>query len=240
MPNTRAAAAWAGALGATGFLCGFVGPILLNPGANQGPLLGLFITGPGGAILGALLGGILGGRPDSPRLLLYTCLAAAAGILLFCLPEPEYRADLVELEVLSCEPPSAHEAQAVARWERALAGASWVKPPEGWRETVARGRGAGSVLTTKVERRRELYEARKPWNKGRLVSRGWIPGPGNRLQRPGVYFVKEACPAWPAGKKGVYATAVESSEGYPPSSVSRFLDLVLLVEPEPAQKAFLP
>lgn len=231
---------WAAALGATGFLCGFVGPILLNPGANQGPLLGLFITGPGGALLGALLGRLWGGRPGSKRLLLYTCAAAAAGILLFCLPEPEYRADLAQLEVLACESPLAHEARALERWERALKSAPWIKPPEDWRLTAARGKDAGSVLTTKVERRRELYEARKPWNKGRLVSRGWIPGPGARMQRPGVYFAKEDCRAWPPGRKGVFLTAVEPSQGYPPSAVSRFLDLVLLVEPGPAETPFLP
>ena len=38
------------------FLCGFVGPIILTPEANLGPLLGLFITGP----LGFLLGGVIG------------------------------------------------------------------------------------------------------------------------------------------------------------------------------------
>jgi uncharacterized membrane protein YeaQ/YmgE (transglycosylase-associated protein family) len=234
------AGVWAAALGGTGFLCGFVGPILLNPGANQGPLLGLFITGPGGAALGALLGSLLGGRPNSPRLLLYTCATAAVGILLFCLPEPEYHADLVELEVLKCEPPSAHKAEAVERWEKALASNSWVKPPEGWRETVDRAKGPGSVLTTAVKRRREIFRARKPWNNGRLVSRGWIPGPGARMQRPGIYYAQSSCSAWPTGTKGAYLTAVEPSEGYPPSAVSRFLRLVLLVAPGEAEKPFLP
>jgi uncharacterized membrane protein YeaQ/YmgE (transglycosylase-associated protein family) len=55
------AAVWAalGAvmLGTTGFLIGFLGPIRFHPGANQGPLLGLFFTGPVGALLGALVGG---------------------------------------------------------------------------------------------------------------------------------------------------------------------------------------
>jgi hypothetical protein len=44
--------------GAGAFAAGFFGPILLTPTANQGPLLGLFITGPLGFILGALGGGI--------------------------------------------------------------------------------------------------------------------------------------------------------------------------------------
>src|SRR4030095_15276054 len=38
--------------GVISFILGFVGPILLFPGANQGPLLGIFITGPLGFIAG--------------------------------------------------------------------------------------------------------------------------------------------------------------------------------------------
>lgn len=42
--------------GATGFILGFVGPLILTPNANQGPLLGIFITGPAGFFLGGILG----------------------------------------------------------------------------------------------------------------------------------------------------------------------------------------
>ena len=40
-------------VGGVGFVGGFFGPMIFAPDANQGPLLGLFITGP----LGFLLGG---------------------------------------------------------------------------------------------------------------------------------------------------------------------------------------
>lgn len=43
-------------VGAIGFVFGFFGPMIWAPGANQGPLLGIFYTGP----LGFLLGGIGG------------------------------------------------------------------------------------------------------------------------------------------------------------------------------------
>lgn len=43
-------------VGAVGFAGGFLGPMMMTPGANQGPLLGMFITGPLGAVLGAGLG----------------------------------------------------------------------------------------------------------------------------------------------------------------------------------------
>ena len=46
-------------LGVIGFLIGFIGPLIFMPGANQGPLLGIFITGPGGIVLGAIGGAIL-------------------------------------------------------------------------------------------------------------------------------------------------------------------------------------
>ena len=42
-------------LGLLGLLGGTLGPLLLAPEANQGPLLGIFFTGPGGLVVGALL-----------------------------------------------------------------------------------------------------------------------------------------------------------------------------------------
>ena len=46
------------------FLLGFVGPILIAPGSNQGPLLGIFITGPLGFAFGLIWGFF---RARSPR-----------------------------------------------------------------------------------------------------------------------------------------------------------------------------
>lgn len=46
------------ALGGLGFVLGFFGPMIFAPEANQGPMLGIFITGPGGAVLGAAAGWI--------------------------------------------------------------------------------------------------------------------------------------------------------------------------------------
>ena len=43
-------------LGVIGFAAGFFGPILFAPQANQGPLLGIFITGPMGFMFGLILG----------------------------------------------------------------------------------------------------------------------------------------------------------------------------------------
>jgi hypothetical protein len=41
-------------VGGVGFAVGFVGPLLIWPDANLGPLLGILVTGPVGFVLGAL------------------------------------------------------------------------------------------------------------------------------------------------------------------------------------------
>ena len=41
---------------AAGFLIGYIGPILVQPGNNLGPLLGIFFTIPLGFVLGLLVG----------------------------------------------------------------------------------------------------------------------------------------------------------------------------------------
>jgi hypothetical protein len=45
-------------LGGLGFVAGFFGPMIFAPEANQGPMLGLFITGPAGVVIGAIAGAI--------------------------------------------------------------------------------------------------------------------------------------------------------------------------------------
>ena len=47
---------WALVVGGVGFALGFFGPMIFAPGANQGPLLGIFITGPLGFLVGLVVG----------------------------------------------------------------------------------------------------------------------------------------------------------------------------------------
>ncbi|WP_320289977.1 hypothetical protein [Mesorhizobium album] len=55
---------WGAILGIIGFLGGFVGPVIFTPEANQGPLLGIFITGPLGFVLGLIVGFVLRLLPE--------------------------------------------------------------------------------------------------------------------------------------------------------------------------------
>ena len=63
---TRSVGYWALVVGAIGFVGGFFGPMIFAPGANQGPMLGIFITGPAGVILGAI-GGLIYGLVQRKR-----------------------------------------------------------------------------------------------------------------------------------------------------------------------------
>jgi hypothetical protein len=47
-------------LGGISFSAGFFGPMILTPSSNQGPLVGIFITGPIGFVSGVLFGSIAG------------------------------------------------------------------------------------------------------------------------------------------------------------------------------------
>jgi hypothetical protein len=47
-------------VGGISFALGFMGPIIFTPESNQGPLLGIFLTGPLGFVLGAVIGWFYG------------------------------------------------------------------------------------------------------------------------------------------------------------------------------------
>ena len=46
--------------GAMGLAAGFLAPILMSPDSPQGPLLGIFVTGPIGVMLGTVVGALVG------------------------------------------------------------------------------------------------------------------------------------------------------------------------------------
>src|SRR5262249_15710743 len=97
---------WPVLLGAAGFAAGFSGPILLVPESNQGPLVGIFISGPAGALLGLLLLAICKAIGVSVRLqwriLIGTAIAGALVVLTVVQPEPALRGYVMDLEVESC------------------------------------------------------------------------------------------------------------------------------------------
>lgn len=213
-------------VGIAGFCAGFFGPIALNPDANQGPLVGIFITGPGGALFGLILGAILGylgvERTRSVKILSGAAALLVAGTLIFCLPKPRYLGNLVSIEVAKCEPPSAMKTEAIAHWEKRVAAVTWAEPRSGWKESfdAMAELQPGVVLTVAVAKSAGLYENRKPWNRG-------TPFAGTPHDVQTRYFLSRgSCAVQTPGTKGVYATGGETpSKAWPTDELATFLGL---------------
>jgi hypothetical protein len=226
-------------LGAAGFAAGFFGPMLLNPSANQGPLVGLLITGPGGAVLGAALGLLLGAlgvpRATLLKILYGTAAVGATVILFFALPGPKFRGNVVEVEVTRCSSPAALRDEAFAYWDKRIAAAHWAPARPGWKEgfdNLVAG-DPGVVLNVRVKRAAGLYENRKPWNRGTFSA-------GKTAWVQERYFLRGATCADQAGRTAVYAARGEDAKGWPPEKLSNFLDLQVLQPATAQQTGFLP
>jgi hypothetical protein len=222
-------ALWPLALGATGFACGFFGPIALVPEANQGPLLGIFLTGPGGVLLGLLAGIVARRTVRSPsaqwKTLAGLCVAGGLTILVGVLPPPERTAHLVEGEIRGCEPPATAAPAAIADWEKRVAQVTWSPPRAGWRQDVARmlRDDPGVVLEVSVLRSRDVYRNRKPWNAGTLFAEPWQES--GTTQRYFADFAGTECPAYLALAPALYLPDWQRSRAWPPDRLPNFLGL---------------
>jgi hypothetical protein len=183
------------AVGGVGFVAGFFLPLVLSPEANQGPLLGIFITGPGGAALGFVVGLVAGVlRVGRRRFFMVTGMVAGAvafGTLIASFPEPISLGTVVEANVVRCEPAREHVAAAVAEWRRQIAAGSIRTPRSGWEADIPAllERDPGVVLILRVKHEVRLTEHRKPWNRGRVTQRV-KPGDGTES----AYFLRGAAP----------------------------------------------
>jgi hypothetical protein len=232
-------------LGGTGFAAGFFGPIALNPEANQGPLVGILITGPLGALAGLVLGAIFRFLPVTDRLRLHAlvlvCSILALGTLYYCLPEPKVRGYVIEAEVEGCAAPARAFAPALDEWEQAVARTTWATPPANWKDTARRNveRDTGLVLTMRVVRRSTIHEHRKPWNAGRITASPWVAR--DEAER---YYARDAgrdCAAYRARGRDLYtpftdspSDRIEPAAVWPPTDTTSFLRLMEL-GPVPAE-----
>ena len=167
---------WCVVLGVVGFLCGFVGPILLAPEANQGPLLGIFITGPGGALAGVILGSIVRVLNPEPRVASHALTVAtvvmAIGTLYVCIPGPHLRATVVDANIRSCVPVASMRDDVVGSLnEKAKAGPVAIQ----WRERFDQelAMRPGVAIAAHVFRETRMYEERARWNRGQLFAESW-------------------------------------------------------------------
>jgi hypothetical protein len=236
--------AWPLILGAIGFVCGFFGPIALNPEANQGPLVGIFLSGPLGAVLGLFLGAICAASNvrAALRWQILGTTGAILGIatLLFCTPGPSLRGYLVETQIRACSSPADRADSAIDYWKDRVSHVTWAAPRPGWQED-ARERlrdGSAVILEATLIRRKGIYESRRPWSLGRLSAGGW-----SEVDQQQTYYANSQGGSCANYAIGVTSTqfvrydpsgVVPSAQEWPPSEPAAFL-VLLSLEPVPSE-----
>ena len=232
---------WATVLGIVGFLSGFVGPMVLAPDANQGPMLGIFITGPGGALLGAILGWVTGmlklSPPVATRTLYVVATAGAATTLYFCIPQPSYRADIVDAEIRQCVLPESMRERTVDRLNQIAAARPPLPKPIQWGDAFdqALAKNAGVVIEMHVLRRSRLYENQAPWNRGTLVAKPWTSA--DEEKEYFASYLGKDCASYTIGARSQLALTGHVSI-WPPAYLAEMLGL-MVADPLPANIARL-
>jgi hypothetical protein len=228
---------WAVVLGLVGFVCGFIGPILLNPGANQGPLMGIFITGPGGLILGGILG-YIAAKCELTRRTQFIALASASIltgtlVFIFCVVsvQDKYVGSFVRAEIRKCKDPKTLIPEKITSWKNRLRKNSYVKPREGWEKNVDKmtQEDRGVVLEMLVQNHKSIYKSNKPWDRGKLKTGTARSEPGE-IKNFYVRFKGDSCQKYPMGMKVLWFDSQEISRVLPPDILPTFLDLTVLSE----------
>jgi hypothetical protein len=250
-PARPTIATWFLVLGGVGLVTGYFAPLALAPEANTGPLIGLFITGPLGALAGLVLGAALRFAPVANTTRRRACAAAAVvtclATLYRSLPEPALHGHVIEARVESCSRPAALLSAAIGDWEAAVARVTWARPAENWQAVAARNveRDPGVVLTLRIERKSAVLRHRAPWDRGRLTAEPWMTvderkdyyasDEGSSCQ---PYLERGRARYWPAVDPN--GASPQPADPWPPTDTLGVLQLQTL-EPVPAEfQRFLP
>lgn len=226
---------WGVVLGAVGLCTGFYAPIVLNPDANQGPLFGIFITGPAGFLGGILLGRLVLHLPiTSGRRWLFLLAASVLyllGVLYASLPPPETHGYLIEGRIDRCQAPAELVPEGIAYWEGRIAGAPWMEVRGGWqaelRELAAREPAV--VLTVITRRENRVVRHRRPWNRGRIGTEGWQRKV--EVERYLARFAGGSCSSYPGQLPVLFMPYAAASSAWPPEDLAGLLHVSRL---EPA------
>jgi hypothetical protein len=236
-------------LGAVGFAAGFLGPMVLNPESNIGPIIGILFSGPAGVIAGGSLGALFGmlsvSQTRQREVLALACAILAIGTLYYCLPAPAVRGYVIDAEVEGCTPPMRRLVAARADWEKAVASVTWAAPTANWEETATSNvqEDAGVVLTLRINRHAAVLRHRRPWDAHRTSAGPWLA-----VDESKDYYADDAgsaCAAYLARPRQLYWPSVDPdlaasrpAQVWPPTDTLGFLRLQRL-EPVPAEYRLL-
>ena len=226
---------WAFVLGFVGLVSGMVGPILFQPGANQGPLMGIFFTGPLGFILGLILGALSSKYQSTQEINIFAL--GGASLITFILVlvgsvlaiEDRYLGVIVDAEILACETPNRPAKDRVVWWENRLNSYKNVTPMVNWKEKIDAklNEAQGVVLKVQIYKKKTIYETRKPWNRGK---RKVTTQSGDSQKTKSFYSTLNGstCTNYKIGNRAQYFENNRMAAGLPPIDIPAFLGLTKL------------
>lgn len=222
---------WPLILGAAGFAAGFLGPMIFIPEANQGPMVGIFVSGPGGVALGLLLLGVCALFKVSARmqwrLLWTTTIVGVVAILLAVQPPPQRQGLIFTAQVVDCVAPAEAEARILEYWNKRISEVTWHEARPGWQEDMrATLRGApGVLIQVEIATGKVMLMHRKPWNRGKLTASDQAPTGESRE----YYSPVAHCADYPAGleitafQDYLPGGSIEAPDVWPPREFRRFI-----------------
>lgn len=233
---------WIVILGAVGFCAGFFGPLIFVPEANQGPLVGILMTGPGGGLLGLILFLVMKITPVPARAqwVLLTGLSVMGTLVIFYYvqPEPETRGYILEFEVSGTRRPAEATDAVIAGWKKRTAEVTWASPRTGWEPQMRAelAKDQGRVLDGVLLRQRKVKMHRKPWNRGQLFVTDWQP----KNEKHSYYVRPEDQVVAATGSQAQlfidynFAFGIRAPDIWPPMELDAFISLsrVTAVPPE--------
>jgi hypothetical protein len=233
---------WPLLLGAAGLASGFLGPLIFVPEANQGPLVGILISGPAGVVLGLVLL-LVCTLIDVPAHAQWSILIGAAivgtlAVVLLVQPNPALRGYVMDLQVEACTTPIDTEPQVLDFWSKRIAGATWAAPRLGWQQDMQQKlrNAPGIVLTVQVLKQISVWEKRKPWNHGELFATAGRSAPDENS----FYDSNGACSDFPVGhtfralERYEMNGPIRPSNQWPPVEFEQFINVSPIV-PVPAR-----
>jgi hypothetical protein len=240
-------ALWVLILGAAGFSAGFFGPLIFSPDANQGPLVGILISGPASAALGVLLFGLarlmnFSAARQWQTIWVFSLLLAIVTTY-FIIPGPELRGSLQDVQINSCKRPLEAADDAIGYWNNQLAANRAAARP-GWEEDSREmlKYDEGVILDVAIVRTKTLTEERKPWNKGHVLTSSWRMA--DSLKTYYARYAAGSCSGYAIGTRTIlfvdqHFYGYPTNLGWPPKKVDNFLNLQTLDSVPPQYRSFV-
>lgn len=220
-------------LGMTGFISGFFLPLLLNPCANDGPLLGIIFTGPYTFVFGILVGLVLKIIRASKRAKIGAIIPSVLLIIgvtaSLSLPEDRSLSRRVSGVIQARTNPLDRLNSRVLWWDQRIQEETRIHPPLGWKKKIGNqfAQEVGCLVGVNVQSSQRLYLRKRPWNSGDTIV---VEEKSSVLEE--FYVGGCSCAKMKQDSSISFESQMKADLVTPPSSVANFLGVEVIDLPQ--------